>query len=1350
MVTGDVIPGNGAGNAPFTVNGGYLSGVVVLIGNNSNPGTLTLTSGTFNTGLYMSHAGNGAGTVNLNGGVLLADWIGDFNVGSTGSFTFNFNGGILRTNGTPGNSGQAAELLSNVDNGNPDMAVTTSSNGAFIDTNGLTAYSVRPIANAVGQVGTLTKLGAGTLDISNTNSYTGLTTVSAGTLAVDYNHFANNQDSPPDSILPSGASVSIADGAILSIRGRANASGTSANCSLTAPAQGQSEIVGVPFLFANNLVPGEPVSGTGIPAGTYVTEIYNNSEIMISAPATVTSNTTSNLTFGGATFNAINQVFGSVGLTSGTGTMDVETNGGSGVTVTVTNGITGPGGLTLTGNGVLILNGASTYQGNTNVNGGSLLLGGAASLGNTPVTVNTTGTFGTYQTASGFTNSIGGNLTLNGGSTFSMADGNTSVFDVAGAATLASGSGSAVSMAFDIGGVSGSNNDLLAIAGAASDGAAGDKITITLAGGSLSSGTYTLITAASGLTPADFTLTNTRLTVNNIAYPLSLIGSGTSESVVVGVSGASSLYWSGAQNSVWNTISSGSTNWNTDATSNINSSVTPNSVTDVYFSTSNPAAQNLTNTLGVSTTINSLNFTGTTGPVTINADGSVLTIAATGSSGITVQSGAGAPVINVPIVTGNAQNWTNNSANVLAVNGAVTLGNTVTINGTGAGGTTISGNIGGTGGVVDNNATAMLVLSGSNSYQGGTVINTGTLLAGNANALGSASSSLTINAGTLDLGGNSVTAGTLSGSASAVITSSVSGSPGLITNVTGNSVYAGVIEDGASPVSLTKAGGGTLTLTNANSFTGPTFINGGVLALANGNSLSVSTIITFGGGTLQYIGNATDYSFQIQNSTGPISIDTGNQTVEFNNSLIASNTGGLTVLSSSGGGVLVLDGPQGYTGPTTINPGATLSLGDGVGGNDATINSASVLTNGILEFQTTTNQTPLFTITGSGSVTMNGPGVVNLTGSNSYSGATNVQQGFLTFDNPNAIGSSTITFTGPGTLRAEFSGTFGNSIRSNANVIGTLDNQGNSVTLTGGLTGAGSLAMISSGTFTITGSSNNTGAVYLDGGLVALGSTNAFPTATGTISFGGGTLQYSPQNAADYSSRIVNSTGAISIDTNGQIVAWNTAPAGSNTGGLTKLGLGTLILNGGENYTGTTTVTSGTLQASLNGNILVNGGYLSGVTLGANSGPLTITSGTAYGSLYVNGSHGNAINLNGGVLLADWISAFQNSGGVTFNFNGGTVRASGVSGNGGQVAELLANGGGGQAEMVVTTSSNGAFIDTNGNNENSVRPIMDAPGQGPGTLTKLGSGTLSLSNTNSYTGLTTDRRRHIGPGLQPL
>ena len=67
------------------------------------------------------------------------------------------------------------------------------------------------------------------------------------------------------------------------------------------------------------------------------------------------------------------------------------------------------------------------------------------------------------------------------------------------------------------------------------------------------------------------------------------------------------------------------------------------------------------------------------------------------------------------------------------------------------------------------------------------------------------------------------------------------------------------------------------------------------------------------------------------NSGSAISIDTANQSPEFYASLAASNTGGLTVLSSSGNGVLILARPESYSGPTTITSGA-LQLGDGNNG----------------------------------------------------------------------------------------------------------------------------------------------------------------------------------------------------------------------------------------------------------------------------------------------------------------------------------------------------------------------------------------------------------------------------------
>ena len=108
--------------------------------------------------------------------------------------------------------------------------------------------------------------------------------------------------------------------------------------------------------------------------------------------------------------------------------------------------------------------------------------------------------------------------------------------------------------------------------------------------------------------------------------------------------------------------------------------------------------------------------------------------------------------------------------------------------------------------------------------------------------------------------------------------------------------------------------------------------------------------------------------------------------------------------------------------------------------------------------------------------------------------------------------------------------------------------------------------------------------------------------SSGTISFAGGTLQFSAANTNDYSARFSNAASqAIKIDTNGQsvILASNLSSAG---GSIFKTGTGTLLLSGTNSFTGGTTVSAGTLQvakvASLPGAITV----ADGATLAVNAG----------------------------------------------------------------------------------------------------------------------------------------------------
>jgi hypothetical protein len=65
----------------------------------------------------------------------------------------------------------------------------------------------------------------------------------------------------------------------------------------------------------------------------------------------------------------------------------------------------------------------------------------------------------------------------------------------------------------------------------------------------------------------------------------------------------------------------------------------------------------------------------------------------------------------------------------------------------------------------------------------------------------------------------------------------------------------------------------------------------------------------------------------------------------------------------------------------------------------------------------------------------------------------------------------------------------------------------------------------------------------------------------GTISFGGGTVQYSSSNQIDYSSRLSDASGqAFNVDTNGQDITWATDLTNTSSS-IAKLGAGTLIFS---------------------------------------------------------------------------------------------------------------------------------------------------------------------------------------------
>jgi fibronectin-binding autotransporter adhesin len=186
------------------------------------------------------------------------------------------------------------------------------------------------------------------------------------------------------------------------------------------------------------------------------------------------------------------------------------------------------------------------------------------------------------------------------------------------------------------------------------------------------------------------------------------------------------------------------------------------------------------------------------------------------------------------------------TAHNLTFSGYIVTGNTLTLGGASptigvvSGGTaTIASVIAGTAGLTQAGPGA-LILTGANTYIGGTTISAGTLQIGNG-ATGSVVGDIVDNAA-------------------------------LVFNRTGTLTYGGVISGTGS---LAKIGTSTLTLTGNNTYAGGTTINAGTLAVSSDANLgAASSGLTFGGGTLQSTASFTSNRNVTLNAAGAPSIPT--------------------------------------------------------------------------------------------------------------------------------------------------------------------------------------------------------------------------------------------------------------------------------------------------------------------------------------------------------------------------------------------------------------------------------------------------------------------------------------------
>lgn len=391
---------------------------------------------------------------------------------------------------------------------------------------------------------------------------------------------------------------------------------------------------------------------------------------------------------------------------------------------------------------------------------------------------------------------------------------------------------------------------------------------------------------------------------------------------------------------------------------------------------------------------------------------------------------------------------------------------------------TVTSGITGTG-TLNKTGTGTMVLSGANTYSGGTTISAGTLQLGGADRLLN-TGAVTISGGTFDLQTFSETVGVVTLTSGSIVgTGTLTGSAYAFQS---GIVSASLGGTGA----LTKTTSGTLTLTGASTYSGGTTIDGGTVIINSSTNLgNVTGALTINAGTLEIAtGFTTARLISLGDLTSTFQVDPA-QTYT-----VTSSISGTGALNKTGTGTMALSGANTYSGGTVVSAG-TLRIN----ASERIANSSNLTVAGgtfnVQSFSETLANITLSSgsITGTGAGTVTGStftlesgsatailagtgatmtkttaGTVTLTGANTFTGATTIDDGTLiaSSSSGSALGAtSSVTVNSGGTLLLGAN----NQINNTATITlggGTFD-KGNFSEGTASTPGVGSLTLTASG-----------------------------------------------------------------------------------------------------------------------------------------------------------------------------------------------------------------------------------------------------------------------------------------------
>ncbi|MFP5444876.1 MAG: beta strand repeat-containing protein, partial [Betaproteobacteria bacterium] len=604
------------------------------------------------------------------------------------------------------------------------------------------------------------------------------------------------------------------------------------------------------------------------------------------------------------------------------------------------------------------------------------------------------------------------------------------------------------------------------------------------------------------------------------------------------------------------------------------------------------------------------------------------------------------------------------------------------------------------------------VLTASDSYQGTTTINAGTLQIGGAGSLASGagnpySASITNN-GMLQYSSsaNQTLSGVISGTGSMVkdtSTSTLTLSNMANTYAGGTTVSAGQLAlsitavgcdassntsnslvgsgpftvDSGAQVNITTTGAGygapfgcartgprassfniSGTVTSnvnvgATVFTGPVTLNGAVIA-STGSSVDTNTLQwglynLIGNVTVQ--GNSTISASYFSPSNRTFSVASGVVLTVSNGFYEGTQATGQGFTLDGGGTLVFTGGTSKYSGATTITAG-TVSVGNGgAGGDIGSTSGVSVGNAGALSFNRSADYTFGRVISGAGKVSQDGSGTTTLTAVNTYSGTTSVNAGVLAIGVTNGLNKNSAVTVASGAKL-----TLGTNI---------------SLELSNGLSAEAGTLVLNGGTLTLSGGTNNIGAV----------------TGSGTIVVGAGATVNLKAPLANTSVNIQMAGGLLSLTglTHSLGTLTQTVSSSIDFAGGGKL----TVANIGATFTGTLTATNWT---STTGNFYasaVNGGPARNTAALAPLNQIQLgTSGNAALTYWSTGTPGELRASSGGFTYWDktagnnqidggagtWDGTLPNWANSTGSFNGTWAGGTSVATFGGTAGGIVTLG----------------------------------------------------------------------------